>query len=175
MNKYIKENCKLNKDSIDWALIKTSAFFKEEFRMEQAEVEIIDSYVICMNIICEQIKKDLREKMQVLRTYSLCIPYIFICRQLIELMLKRAIECKIGGIKIGHRISNLWVDCKNIYKEKRLDYYDELIETIENLDPNGQKYRYVKDTNGNEFENKTYFLNVELIKVDVNRLKKELF
>ena len=175
MNKYIKEHYNVNKDSMEWALLKTSAFYKKELRVNQAEIEIIDSYIICMNDICNQIKNDFRIGIHVLRNYSLCIPYIFICRHLIELILKRAIESKIDEIKNGHIISDLWKECKKIYNDKKLDYYDELIQTIEILDNNGQKYRYVKDKNGNEFENKPIFINVELIKTDINKLKNELF
>ena len=175
MNKYIKEHYNVNEDSMEWALLKTSAFYKEELRKNQAEIEIIDSYIICMNDICDQIKKDFRLGMHILRTYSLCIPYIFICRHLIELILKRAIESKRNVVKKGHIILDLWKECKEIYNDKNLDYYDDLIETIDMLDNNGEKLRYVKDKNGNEFENKPLFLNVELIKNDINKLKKELF
>ena len=132
MNKYIKEHYNVNKDSMEWALLKTSAFYKKELRVNQAEIEIIDSYIICMNDICNQIKN-------------------------------------------GHIISDLWKECKKIYNDKKLDYYDELIQTIEILDNNGQKYRYVKDKNGNEFENKPIFINVELINTDISKLKNELF
>lgn len=175
MNKYIKEHYNVNKDSMEWALLKTSAFYKKELRVNQAEIEIIDSYINCMDTICNQIKKDFRKGMHILRTYSLCIPYIFICRHLIELMLKRAIESKVNEVKNGHIISDLWRECKKIYNDINLEYYDELIETIDMLDNNGEKYRYVKDKRGNEFENKPIFLNVELIKMDIKKLKKELF
>ena len=78
-------------------------------------------------------------------------------------------------IKNGHIISDLWKECKKIYNDKNLDYYDELIEAINMLDNNGEKFRYVKDKKGNEFDNKPIFLNVELIKNDINNLKNELF
>lgn len=175
MNRYIKEHYNVNQDSMEWVLLKTSAFWKKELRMNQAEIEIIDSYIKCMDIICNQIKNDFREGMHILRTYSLCIPYIFICRHLIELILKRSIERKKDEVKNGHIILNLWKECKEIYCDKNLDYYDELIEAIDMLDNNGEKYRYVKDKKGNEFENKPIFINVELIKTDINGLKNKLF
>lgn len=175
MNRYIKEHYNVHEDSMEWALLKTSAFYKEELRMNQAEIEIIDSYINCMDTICNQIKNDFREGMHILRNYSLCIPYIFICRHLIELILKRSIESSVNEVKKGHIILDLWRECKKIYNDKNLEYYDELIETIDMLDNNGEKYRYVKDKRGNEFENKPIFLNVELIKTDIKKLKNELF
>ena len=174
MNRYIKEHYNVNEDSMEWALLKTSAFYKQELRKNHAEIEIIDSYICCMDIICNQIKNNFRRGIHVLKTYSLCIPYIFICRHLIELILKRAIESKINEVKNGHIILNLWKDCKKIYNDNNLKYYDELIETINMLDNNGEKFRYVKDTKGNEFENKPIFINVELIKTDIKKLRNEL-
>ena len=56
MNRYIKEHYNVNEDSMEWALLKTSAFYKEELRKDYAESEIIDSYISCMDIICNQIK-----------------------------------------------------------------------------------------------------------------------
>ena len=175
MNKYMKENYNVNYDSMTWALLKPSAFYKSELRIGEAELEIINSYVRCMNSVCEEIKKEFIPGLHVMRTYSLCIPYVYICRHLIELMLKKAIELKVGGTKTGHSINNLWEDCKKLYDKQKLEYYDELIETFEILDDNGEKLRYVKDKQGNEFENKPIFLNVELIKEDINKLKEELF
>ena len=175
MNKYMKEKCDVQHDLMKWFWLKPSAIYKSEIKKNKAEFEIIDSYAICMNKICEEIKKEFVMGMYAIKTYSLCIPYVYICRHLIELMLKKAIELKVGGTKTGHSINNLWEDCKKLYDKQKLEYYDELIETFEVLDDNGEKLRYVKDKQGNEFENKPIFLNVELIKEDINKLKEELF
>lgn len=174
MNKYIKNNIEIKKDSIEWALLKNSAVYKKEHKKEQAEIEIIESYIQCMEVMCNQIKNSLREHIFVLYNYSLCIPYIFICRHLIELIIKRSIESRTNNVKNGHYIADLWKECKRLYEEKDLRYYDELIETIDMLDDNGEKFRYVKDKYGNEFENTPVFLNVELIKEDINKLKESL-
>lgn len=174
MNKYIKNNYEVENDSMTWSLLKTSAFFKEEIRQEQSELEIIDSYINCMEEVCKQIISEFRDKMCIMKTYSLSIPYLFICRHIIELMLKKAIEDKLSVTKRGHNILILWNECKKIYGNKQLDSYDELIKTIDTLDCNGEKFRYTKDMNGNEFENKPVFLNIELLKIDIIKLKDEL-
>lgn len=174
MNKYIKTNYDVNKDTMEWALLKSSAFFKEDKRESQAENEIIDSYIICMNKMCELIKSEFIENIHVIRTYSLCIPYLYISRHIIELVLKKSIEKKTNNIRKGRNILQLWYEVKKYYNNRKLQYYDELIRTINSLDNNGQKFRYVKDDNGKEFENKPIFLNVELLKVDINNLKNEL-
>lgn len=174
MNRYVKENYNVNNDSMEWALLKTSAFYKKEIRMDQAEVEIIESYTVCMNNMCKEIKKEFIPQIHVLKNYSLCIPYIYICRHLIELILKRSIETKTKEVKIGHLVSELWKEIKDLYSDKELYKYDELIETIDMLDNDEEKQRYVKDRKGNEFENKPIFLNVELIKNDIISLKNEL-
>lgn len=174
MSRYIKDNYDVRKDTLDWALLKSSAIFKDEYKKKQSEMEIIDSYIEGMNTICAQIKKDFRIGMCVLKTYSLCIPYLFVCRHTIELILKKSIEIKINETKKGHDNLKLWRECKSLYEDKELSYYDELIDTINMLDNNGEKFRYTKDKNGMDFENKPLFLNVELLNGDINRLKNEL-
>ena len=174
MNKYISEHCNINKDSMEWAILKTSAYFKEEYRKKQAETEIVDSYICCMNVICNQIENEFIEGGYILKEYSLCIPFLYICRHTIELVLKKSIENKINGVRTGHNISRLWKECKNEYKGKNLKAYDELMEAIDILDDDGEKFRYIKDKFGNEFENKPIFLNTELIRKDINKLKNEL-
>lgn len=174
MNKYIKENCNVNTDSMTWVPLKTSAFYKDEFRINAAEIELIDSYTYCMAALCNQIKSELIPYVQVLKTYSLCIPYLFVCRHTIELILKKAIEENNIKAKNVHTISNLWNICKKEITKKELSYYDELVDTIDMLDDSGQRFRYVKDTKGNEFENKPIFVNVEEIKNDIIKLKNEL-
>ncbi len=174
MNKYIKNNYDVNKDSMEWSLLKTSAFFVKENREQQAEKEIIDSYVCCMNKICAEIKKEFRYKIHLIKTYSLCIPYLYICRHLIELVLKKSIENETKKIKNGHNIMLLWKECKQYNSDKNLEYYDELIDTFNSMDDNGEKFRYVKDRDGNEFENKPVFLNVDNIKNDINCLIKDI-
>ena len=174
MNRYIKDNYDVRKDAMDWALLKSSALFKIEYKKKQSEMEIIDSYIEGMNAMCEKIKKDFRIGMYVVKTYSLCIPYLFMCRHTIELILKKSIENKISDTKKGHDNLKLWNECKNLYADKDLSYYDELIDTINMLDNNGEKFRYSKDKNGIDFNNNPQFLNVELLNKDINNLKKEL-
>lgn len=174
MNKYIKDNYDVKKDTLGWAILKSSAYFKNEYKKKQSETEIIDSYIECMNSINEQIKKDFRIGMCILKTYSLCIPYLFLCRHTIELILKKSIENKSNKSPIGHDNMKLWTKCKELYYDKNLSYYDELINAINFLDNNGEKYRYTKDINGNDFDNKPLFLNVELLNKDINKLKNEL-
>lgn len=174
MNRYIKEKIDIRYDSMTWAMLKVSACFKDEYKKEQSEIEIIESYIECMNIVCNKIVKEFRAGMSILKTYSLCIPYVFICRHTIELILKKSIENKTRKIEVGHSNLSLWKKCKKIYDDRNLNYYDELIDTINLLDDNGEKFRYIKDKDGNEFANKPLFLNVGLMKDDIISLKKKL-
>lgn len=176
MNKYIKEKCNLDEDTKEWAVLKLSAFYKDEYKEKLSEIEIIDSYCCAMNLICDQILNELSTNMIILKNYSFNIPYLFICRHLIELILKRAIEKRTNKVETGHNILNLWKKCKNHYKdiEEELNYYNELIDTIDLLDNNGEKFRYTKDKNGNQYESKQLFINVNLIREDINKLKEIL-
>lgn len=175
MNKYIKEHYDVKTDSLEWIPLKSSAYFNKEIRKNQAEMEMIDSYIESMEIMYIGIKNELREGMCILRTYSLCVPYLYICRHIIELIIKKSIEGKLQETKNGHSIKTLWGECKRLNKDKNLNNYNQLIEAIDSLDNNGEKFRYAKDKEGNEFDNKPLFLNVGLIKTDIYKLKKELF
>lgn len=75
----------------------------------------------------------------------------------------------------GHNILNLWNECKSINNNKKtLNYYDELIDTINLLDDDGLKFRYAKDIGGRVYDDSTFFLNVERIKNDIIKLNRQL-
>ncbi len=173
MNKYIKTNYNIKNDALEWALIKSSVFIIEEERKKVAEVEMIDSYIHCMTQICEIMKKEFAE-VYVIRSYSLCIPYLFVCRHSVELILKKSIEKVTNKVKRGHNILNLWNECKAINNNKALNYYDELIDTINLLDDDGLKFRYAKDIDGKVYDDSTFFLNIEKIKNDIIKLNRQL-
>ena len=174
MNKYIKSGIDVYTESKDWMLIKTSSFYKKECKKEKAEIEIIDSYISCMENLANIIRSEARDGMCILKIYSLCIPYLFVCRHSLELIIKRYIESKSDNVCKGHNISYLWSECKNINEDKKLNYYNELIKTMNHLDSDGTRFRYVKDKEGKEYENEPVFINYELIKEDIIKLKNDL-
>ena len=172
MNKYIKNKYNVKKDSMEWALIKSSVFIVEDERKKQAELEMIDSYIYCMKKICDSMKREFMEGIHVIKFYSLCIPYLFICRHSLELILKKSIENNTNKVKKGHNILKLWNECKG--NNEKLDYYDELINTVNLLDDDGLRFRYAKDIEGNVYNDPTFFLNIEKLKDDIIKLKEEL-
>lgn len=174
MNKYLKQKVDVFRDSKKWAILKASAFYKEKYMSKHTEKEIIESYIKCMNIINDQIKKGLKKDAYVLTDDSLCIPYMFICRHVVELILKRKIEKENTKISTGHNILHLWNECKKICSKQELEYYDELIDTLNILDDNGQKFRYTKDNKGKEFDNMPRFLNTNQMCEDINNLKRDI-
>ena len=108
MSKYIKNNYDVREDTMNWSLLKSSAIFKDKVKKEYAEKEIIDSYVASMNLIGDQISKDYIKGMCILKSYSLCIPFMYICRHIVELSLKLILEHKLNVSKKGHNIKKLW-------------------------------------------------------------------
>lgn len=171
MNKYLKSNIDINNDSENWALLKSSSLFLEQYKKENSEIELIESYIICMKLMHDDIISKLKIGMVVIENKSLCIPYMYICRHIIELIFKYKLERNKQCIIKGHVINDLWQECKKIEDINNLCEYDELIELLTILDDNGQKLRYIKDNKGNIFDNNPIFLNIDLIYLDTIKLK----
>lgn len=171
MNKYLKSNIDINNDSENWTLLKSSSLFLEQYKKENSEIELIESYISCMKLMHDDIISKLNIGRVVIDNKSLCIPYMYICRHIIELIFKYKLERNKQGVIKGHVINDLWQECKKIEDINNLCEYDELIELLTILDDNGQKLRYIKDNKGNIFDNNPIFLNIDLIYLDTIKLK----
>lgn len=154
-----------------WILLRSSSFFKEESRLERAEVELVESYRLAFDKMYEAIKNDqllcnprieeensiVRPHAMVFKTYSLGIPFIFLARHLVELSIKRFLEANGSTVETGHKISELWGKCKK--KAPAFSAYDDIIECLTMIDDDELHFRYVKDKNGKEYDNKPVFID----------------
>lgn len=187
INRYLKDTIDFsNVDRDRWLLLRFSSFFKEEVRLERAEVELIESYRLAFNKMYEAIKNDqlscnpriedensiVRPHAMVFKTYSLGIPFIFLARHLIELSIKRFLEANSFTIETGHKISKLWEKCKK--KAPVFLAYDEVIDCLTMIDDDELYFRYTKDKNGKEYDNKPIFIDYAKIYHRVNQLSINL-
>lgn len=171
-NEYLRDKIDFNDSNWDhWILLRFSSFFKEEVRLERAEIELIESYRLALGKIYEAIKNDqllcnpriedehsvARPHAMIFKTYSLGIPFLFIARHLIELSIKRFLEVGGSSIETGHKISELWEKCKK--KAPAFSAYDDIIECLSIVDDDELHFRYVKDLKGNEYDNKPVFID----------------
>lgn len=186
-NRYLKDTIDFsNADRDRWILLRFSSFFKEEVRLERAEIELIESYRLAFDKMYEAIKSDqlscnpriedensiVRPHAMVFKTYSLGIPFIFLARHLIELSIKRFLEANSFTIETGHKISKLWEKCKK--KAPVFLAYDEVIDCLTMIDDDELYFRYTKDKNGKEYDNKPIFIDYAKIYHRVNQLSINL-
>lgn len=187
VEKYLRDNIDFeDKNLSHWLLMRFSSFFKEEIRLERAEIELIESYRLALDKIYDAIKSDqllciprveevhpiVRPYAMVFKTYSLGIPFIFLARHLIELSLKNFLENDEGPIMTGHKISELWIACKR--KDPSLSIFDDLIECICIMDDDELHFRYAKGKNGKEYDNKPLFIEYAKIYQQTKSLSTNL-
>ena len=187
INRYLKDTIDFsNVDRDRWLLLRFSSFFKEEVRLERAEVELIESYRLAFNKMYEAIKNDqlscnpriedensiVRPHAMVFKTYSLGIPFIFLARHLVELSIKRFLEANGSTIETEGEMSKLWEKCKK--KAPAFLVYDEVIDCLTMIDDNELYFRYTKDKNGKEYDNRPIFIDYARIYHRVNQLSINL-
>lgn len=185
-NRYLRDKVDFSDTNWDrWILLRSSSLFKDEIRLEQAEIELVESYRLALDKMYEAIKNDqlslnprieeensiARPHAMVFKTYSLGIPFIFLARHLVELSIKRFLEDG-SSVEAGHEISKLWAKCKK--KAPAFSAYDDVIECLTTIDDNELHFRYVKDTNGKEYDNKPIFIDYAKIYRRVRQLSMNL-
>ncbi len=187
VNKYLRDKVDFSDSNWDrWILLRFSSFFKEEVRLERAEIELVESYRLAFDKMYETIKNDqllcnprieeensiVRPHVMVFRTYSLGIPFIFLARHLVELSIKRFLEANGSSVETGHKISDLWAKCKK--NAPAFSAYDDVIECLTIIDNDELHFRYVKDKNGKEYDNKPIFIDYTRIYRRVRQLSTNL-
>lgn len=77
-------------DIFNWDMVSASSILKKEFKDCENEKEIINSYANAVNYIANGIKEQNHPSAGVLnvRMNSLVVPFIFLCRHTVELILK---------------------------------------------------------------------------------------
>lgn len=165
--------------SNDWDIIACSSFFKEEFKDNEAEKEVILGYANALNCIADSLLKQNHSPVVImtLRTNSLTIPFIFLARHTVELTLKYI--CRLLNIECEprHGLIALWdkiIERFNEYDCIQNDNLDDIrifICALEELDCDGSHSRYSKDNKGNLYNDKPKFINVK----NINNFIQDLF
>ena len=157
--------------SNEWDIIACSSIFKEEFKDNEAEKEIILGYANALNCIAESLLKQNHSSNVVMtfRTNSLAIPFIFLARHTVELTLKYT--CKLLNIKYKprHNLIPLWDEIiatfykYDLLQDDSLDDIKVFIAALEDLDKDGAHSRYSKDNKGILYNDKPKYINVKNI------------
>ncbi len=183
MTKYTKEM--FVRDGFDkyitneWDIVTSASIFKEEFKSDEAEKEVILGYANALNCIADSLLKQNHSPVVImtLRTNSLTIPFIFLARHTVELTLKYIckllnIECKPihGLITLWNKIIKRFNEC-NCIENDNFDDIKIFICALEELDCDGSHSRYAKDNKGNLYNDKPQFINVK----NINNFIQDLF
>ena len=155
----------------EWDIITSASIFKEEFKSNEAEKEVILGYANALSCIADSLLKQNHsfKVIMTFRTDSLTIPFIFLARHTVELTLKYF--CRLLNIDFPpkHSLISLWnkiitrFDKYDLLKEDELEDITIFIEALEELDCDGSRSRYSKDNNGKLYNNKPKFINVRNI------------
>lgn len=163
----------------EWDIVTSASIFKEEFKSDEAEKEVILGYANALNCIADSLLKQNHSSVVImtLRTNSLTIPFIFLARHTAELTLKYI--CRLLNIeyKPRHGLITLWdkiIERFNEYNCIKNDNFDDIktfICALEELDCDGSHSRYSKDNKENLYNDKPKFINVKKI----NNFIQDLF
>lgn len=168
---FIKDNIDLRSpDLSDWDMVIVSSLFRPEIKADESEKEIIKSYANAVNCIAESIKNQnhFNGVIVAFRNDSLIIPFIFLVRHAVELILKYLRKVLRLETPNKHRLINLWNDIEQILLKQNYPIQDVLedikvfISTLEELDPDGAHARYSKDVKGNLYHEKPKFIRVQM-------------
>ena len=164
-NKYIREKFNgLTEEVYKWDFISISPFFKEEIRSKTAEKEIIDAYLHSAECLYMYLHKESNpvEKMKVFRMNQMCMPFLFLCRHTLELLIKATLNNKQNKVRKIHKLKELWEELKKHIKINNTDF-DMLIDVLNTIDDDGCKLRYSNDGKGNNYNEKPCFIRADLV------------
>lgn len=175
MSRYTKEmfvtNELYNRNLYEWDIVASSTLFKNEFKQEEADQEIILSYANALNCIAHSLilQNHNAEAIMLFRRNSLSIPFIFLARHTVELVLKYLCKCLSIKYIPQHKLMKLWEEIMGILVKNEDGNNDDLeditifIGVLEELDCDGSRTRYSKSNSGELYNVKPKFINVEEI------------
>ena len=161
---FIRDHLDLDK-SDGWELISASSVMREEFQYSGAKFEIVQSYLHAIDLLAAEPKNYGKYKLISMRT--VWVPLLFLCRHVMELSLKNALE--LTNVKVEkptHNIASLWKkfvesNRPHITKEDRpiIDRIAVLVKVLSKLDPDGEHFRYSTSNKNELFRDKPYLIN----------------
>ena len=155
----------------EWDMVSASSIFKSEYKQQEADEEIILSYANALNCITESLLKQnhTQKGIMTVQKDSLTIPFIFLARHTVELILKHLCYNLKIEYKPKHSLMILWDNILEKIRDYNIDVdnsHDAIkifISVLEELDCDGSHARYSKDNKGNLYNNKPKFINSKKI------------
>ena len=158
-----------------WELISASSIMKKEFQYSGAKFEIVQSYLHAIDILSNS---SYNQDFKIVSFRSVWIPFLFLCRQAVELSLKNALE--LTNIKIKgptHNIKELW----DVFVKENKTYIFEgeqcfikrisvLVEVLDSLDNDGSHFRYSTSNNNDLYREKPYLINPKRFSDEVHSM-----
>ena len=160
---FIRNSIDLHK-SEGWELISASTIMKKEFKYGSSKFEIVQSYLHAIDILSNS---SYNQNLKIVSLRSVWVPFLFLCRQTVELSLKNALEItNIEVKKPTHNIQELWTlflkNNKTYFLEEEKVFIERisvLIEVLDSLDNNGSHFRYSTSNNNELYRDKPYLIN----------------
>lgn len=146
-------------DLFNWDMFPVSSILKKELRADEAEREIINGYANAVNSLLKEIHNQNHPTPNelIITSNSLIIPFVFLCRHTIELIIKYLRRQLNLPSQNKHKLINLWNDVeKAILKESASYPFTKTfsknariyLSVLEELDPDGSHARYSKSPTG---------------------------
>jgi|GEM_PF-2220541 len=164
---FIRNNIDLDR-STGWELISASTIMKKEFKYSGAKFEIVQSYLHAIDILSNPAYNgSYNPNLKIVSLRSVWVPFLFLCRQAVELSLKNALELtNIEIKKPTHNIQQLWA----MFVEQNKPYILEeeqvfikrisvLVEVLDSLDNDGSHFRYSTSNSDELYREKPYLIN----------------
>lgn len=155
-------------DLFNWDMVLVSSLYKKEYKNDENEKEVINGYANAVDCIANEIKVQNHPSVGVLafRSNSLVMPFIFLCRHTIELILKYlrkhlglSSPNKHGLLYLWDGIEKALIQANPSVKEA-IRGLREYIAVLEELDHDGAHARYSKSPKGEPYHNKPKFVKV---------------
>ncbi len=152
---------------------------KKEFKYSGAKFEIVQSYLHVIDILSNPAyNNSYNPNLKIVSLRSVWVPFLFLCRQAVELSLKNALELTHIEInKPTHNIKELW----DIFVEQNKSFILEeekgfikrisvLVEVLDFLDNDGSHFRYSTSNNNELYREKPYLINPKRFSDEVHSM-----
>jgi hypothetical protein len=141
----------LTSEVFEWELVTMTAFYKEELRGEAVDKEIVKAYLNAEKILYNALSQENNpaKGMRVFKDNQMCMPFLFLCRHTLELVLKYFLKHKSGQVTTGHKLIPLWEKTKMFLgDDDDIKGMGVFVEVLDSLDTDGTKMRYSSDKKG---------------------------
>ena len=168
---FLKDSLDLKSpDLFNWDMLIVSSIFNEEVKADESEKEVIKGYGNAVNCLASAINNQNHPNAGVLafRCDSLTVPFIFLVRHTVELILKYLRSMLRVQSPNKHGLLSLWDEIEKIALEQNNSVKDALdgikvfISALEEIDPDGSHARYSKDVKGKLYHEKPKFIRVQM-------------